>query len=195
MYHVDIKTDVTTEPLTDAVIRNYLKYTGGVTAEHTLITQMVKEARELCEEYTNLSFAQKTLVGYFSKEYMKKYRGVIRLPHGPHSSVTSVYSYDSERSATLLTLNSDYYRRGRQFFDIYVGSTIGETLNEYLLELDYEIEYVAGYGAGSLESLPESLIGTMRELVKTWYHDRGGEEVLTRSAKSKLNKYRKRVWF
>lgn len=194
-----IKTDISEddEPLLhelDGVkyINKFVKYEGDNADELQLIIDLSKSARVICEKFTNLSFAEKTLVVQFEYEYVKKYNYRISLPYGPHSSITTVWYVDTDNNATEMTLGTDYYKFGYKFLDIWFPSIVS-IIDSYIYP-DFRVEYVAGYGIeDSTEDLPENIRLAMAKLVSQWYHNRNESvQTLSDEARRLLYPFRKK---
>jgi len=54
--NIRIKTDLEAEPLTLAVMSQFLKYEDNQTAENTLISSMISSVRTILEQRTGLVF-------------------------------------------------------------------------------------------------------------------------------------------
>jgi uncharacterized phiE125 gp8 family phage protein len=186
---VKVKTDVVTEPLTEATAKNYLKYSGTNVTEIALIASMVRAAREICEQYTGLTFAKKTLQVYFEKDDFSD--NVVILPFNPIDKTSVVVKrVDSEGIETTITKNSDYYLRGNQSVDLQIASFIS-TVGVVNSEVDYLVEYDCGYGiSGKTESLPSGLMLAMEKLLSEWYENREDwMPVLSSSVKKILDQF------
>lgn len=181
MYHVSVKTDSGSEPVTEAVIKNFIKYDESDTTEITLINNLVKSARELLEKLLNASLKSKTYTLQFDYRALDDY--TLRIPYSPIVSVTSVTYYDDEGTDEVYTLNTDYYLRGGQSKEIYLPAV--ETVGYYV------IEYVAGYGGSGVESLPEVIETAICELVKFWYDRVENDFSIPISIRAKVMPYAK----
>lgn len=125
---VEIKTDLTTEPVTVAEMRDYLNIDFG--AWDSLLATLITGARSKMERYTGCTFGTKTLVATF-----QKVADNIDIPYGPIQSITSVKSIDESGVKTTLTAGTDYLVTGNSF----------KNIRFYGIDTPIEIEYVAGY--------------------------------------------------
>lgn len=125
---VEIKTDLTTEPVTVAEMKDYLNIDFG--AWDTLLATLISGARSKMERYTGCTFGTKTLVATF-----QKVADNIDIPYGPIQSITSVKSIDESGVKTNLTAGTDYLVTGNNF----------KNIRFYGINTPIEIEYVAGY--------------------------------------------------
>ena len=169
---VKVKTDVTAEPLSLGVIKNYLKFDDTNIDEVALINTMVKAAREACEKYTGLSFAEKTLYAYFTPDDLNDM--IIDLPYGPIKSRSDISMkwIDQEGTETSMTVNTDFWIRGLNNTEIEV-STVWTTVGVSNTTCDYRAEYICGYGiSGYTEALPSGLLLAMAKQVAEWFENR-----------------------
>lgn len=125
---VEIKTDLTTEPVSVGEMRDYLNIDFG--AWDTLLATLITGARSKMERYTGCTFGTKTLVATF-----QKVADNIDIPYGPIQSITSVKSIDEAGVKTTLTAGTDYLVTGNSFKNIRFHG----------IDTPIEIEYVAGY--------------------------------------------------
>lgn len=168
-----IKTDATSEILAtnkegDGAILQYLKYEDAQADELTLIDNMITEARAHFEKVTGLSFVEKTyqvLFKHDDKPYI--------LPVSPVISVEKVETVDVEGTATELTLNLDYYKKGMYEVEILAdASSIANPFRTSSGKYDLKVEFKAGYGHADTENLPGDLLGAIKKQVKQWYDNR-----------------------
>lgn len=188
-----IKTDISTEPVTQAVAKNYIKYDGSDSTELALITSMIKSARELCEKHTGLVFAEKTIYFFVDPEDLD-YRKRVDIPYYPIISVEAVYSIDDEGTETALTLNTGYYLYGMTQKQVYFPNTIliGVDATEVV---SYRVEYKAGYGHADTEALPEVLKMAILKQTAEWYENRENWiPVLSSEVEKILNNYIETTW-
>jgi len=187
---VRIKTDLTTEPVTSTEAKLFCKVSG--TAEDDLFTILIKSARQAMEEYTQSSFAEKTIHAFWltmPEDYL------FELPYGPVISVDKVYWIDEEGTEEEATLNSDYWVYGDQDAVVKLSTywTSGlKTTNSV------RIEYKAGYGHANTETLPAALKHAILKQIATDYEmreDIGQGGVLTNASKKLASPYRKKLWF
>lgn len=159
MYSVSVKTDSGSEPVTEAVIKNYIKYDESDVTEVALINSLVKGARELIEKYTNLSLKSKTYVLTFKYDAIDDY--VIAVPYGPVVSITSLKFKDDGVDEETLTEDSDYYVHGNQFKELYIVSPVSTGY--------YTLEWESGYGGSDVETLPDVLAKAICKQALKWY--------------------------
>jgi uncharacterized phiE125 gp8 family phage protein len=177
-YEITVSSDVSeaNEPLLkDLSSEDYIKQyiPDDLSGEqYELCKKMCIAAREVCEQFTGLAFAEKTLVGLFSADYVTRRDRRIILPFGPHSSISSIYTVNLEGTESELTLNEGYYKYGNKFLEIEFAQIIG-TVNAITSALDYKVTYVCGYGINkSTPNLPEPLRVAMAQQVGDWWKNR-----------------------
>ena len=146
MRDVWVSTDVSSEPVSSAEAKLFAKIPS--TADDTVVTYLIKAAREAVEQYTGLSLASKTLIAQWNE---LPDDSTIELPYGPVSSVTSVVVVDEDGTETALTTADDeYYDLG--------GIWKRLQINDILLSVErIKVTYVAGYGATNCPTLPSAL--------------------------------------
>lgn len=171
---IKVITDISTEPVTLAVVKNRIKAKYGTDAkEDDEISSMITAARSLIENYCDRTLAQKTIeIFYHADEVMAKR---VRLPAGPHKSIADGYPVRINQSGTetALTLNSDYYKRGNQFWELeFLTSTVNPWSYGGITDDDYEIRLTAGYGITNYtEDLPAGFSEAIKKQVLMWYHN------------------------
>jgi len=84
---VEIITELVSEPVSVAEMRDYLRIT--TTVEDTLISSLITSARMRLEKYANLSFGAKTIQVYWDEVWDWK-----ELPYQPKATITSVKDKD-----------------------------------------------------------------------------------------------------
>jgi len=172
---VEIKviTDLSSEPVTTAIAKNYVKASYGTDAvEEALIASMVKAARQLIEEEADRSLGEKTIDIFFHADEIQAKR--VRLPAGPHGDFTHVKSINQEGTETTLTLNTDYYKRGLQFKELeFLSASVNPWSEGDSVSDDYVVRLVAGYGISeTTEDLPEGFKQAILKQVAEWYVNR-----------------------
>ena len=156
---IRITQDITTEPVTIADVKQFIKFSATDVAETSLIEDMIKGARVYLEQRTGLALAQKTFIEYFNKEYLNSYT----LSIAPIISVDAVAVLDIEEAETAKTLNDGYYLRG-----LYER----ELLIEIAEISQLKVTYKAGYGETETEDLPMDIKQAILRQVLQWYDNR-----------------------
>ena len=138
---VKIVTDLTVEPVTVAEARDYLRIT--TTAEDTLIGELITDARERLEKFTNLSFGAKTL-----KCRWDSIDNWAEIPYQPNASISACVN---DAGVTL-----SYEVRGLEYKYLYCINNTGVT-----------ITYTTGF-----TTLPKALKVAILKEVATSYDNR-----------------------
>jgi uncharacterized phiE125 gp8 family phage protein len=155
------------EPITLAQVKDWLKI--DVTDEDTLLTTLITVARQLCENYTGVSFVQRKVIAIVNNSL-----GSIMLPYGPVAEVTEVQDENGE------VLTTDYYTiEGVEFKRLKLPK------DSYV-----RVEYNAGYTV-----LPQHFKTSLLTQVAYLYEHRGDEYAgqFSPMALQLLKPYR-RVW-
>lgn len=138
---IQIIEDLVSEPVTLQEVRDYLRIT--TTSEDDLLLEMVTDARERLEKFTNLSFGEKTL-----KCRWNALNGWQEIPYQPNAVISACVNDDN----VALT----YEVRGLEYKALYCVNNTGVT-----------ITYTTGF-----TTLPKALkIAIMKE-VATSYENR-----------------------
>ncbi len=155
---VKIKTEPTVEPVTVNDLtdggNNFLKIEFD--EDDTLLTNQIKAARRLAEDYVNRKFITQTLTVYYDEFSME-----VPLPYPPHISITSVKRLLKDTTTTL-TLDTDYFQLGTNTSDFILKDLdlhSGQSL---------EIEYVVGYGAAATD-VPDPIKEAIMRIVAGLY--------------------------
>ena len=175
---VQIKTDLTTEPVTVAEAKTYLNV--DYTSWDTLIGTLISSARTKLEKYTGCTFATKTLVSTF-----QQVSDNIDIPYGPIQSITSVKSIDETGTKTTLTAGKDYLVTGNSF----------KNIRFFGIDTPIEIEYVAGY-----TTLPADLkVSILKQVAMDFEYREGTSDTkmmeLSNSATKLAKPYRRILLF
>lgn len=127
----EITDDLSAEPVTVADVKRHLNLlfdTDGSYSfgdDDTLIEGLITASRKYLEEYTGLSFGEKTIIAVLRNEL-----GEIEIPYGPIVEIVSVKNADGEE----LTADTDYKLQGRKYPKLVCPCA------SYV-----EIEYTAGF--------------------------------------------------
>jgi uncharacterized phiE125 gp8 family phage protein len=175
---VQIKTDLTTEPVTVTEAKTYLNV--DYTSWDTLIGTLISSARTKLEKYTGCTFGTKTLVSTF-----QQVADNIDIPYGPIQSITTVKSIDETGTKTTLTAGKDYLVTGNSF----------KNIRFFGIDTPIEIEYVAGYTA-----LPADLkVSILKQVAMDFEYREGTSDTkmmeLSNSATKLAKPYRRILLF
>jgi uncharacterized phiE125 gp8 family phage protein len=145
-----------------SVIRN-----AATSTEDDLITDMITEAREYCENYQNRAYINQTW-DFYLDEFPDD--GIIKIPRPPLSSVTSITYYDSANA--LQTLSASYYVTDTTSEPGRVCLAYGYTWpTTYDRPGAVIVRFVAGYGAAA-SAVPRRVKNAMRLLIGHRYQNR-----------------------
>jgi uncharacterized phiE125 gp8 family phage protein len=142
-----------TEPLTLNQAKAWMKVT--VDDDDDLITELISEARGVCEDITGLSFVERTVTAELRNDL-----GGVCLPYGPVTAITSMYDSDA------VEITSDNY-------------TIQGDLNKRILNpvsCYLKVIYTAGYYV-----LPKQL-KTALKMQLTWMYTHRGDDIVSEVA-------------
>lgn len=182
------------EPVTLTELKASLRVTG--TAEDTLLTQYISDARELVERITGRKLINQTITAYYTglgenitgqwwsgtrvaHERVLYGTQQIELEFAPVQSITTLHAIESDNSATLIA-STDYY------LDNYDDDMRSRVKPVTILTAGSRIEnnikciYVAGYGT-TAASVPSALRRAVLVLAGMLYSNRGdcGEQCQT----------------
>lgn len=180
----------------ERAIDQFLKYDDKNIEETLLITKMAISAREICEEFLNMSLAEKQIQCHFNNKSVERRNYRVELPYGPVKEIDEVLAIGSDLTETELTLNDGYNIFGNLFLDIQFFKISG-TFQSGTANCDYRVKYTVGYGIdGYTPDLPVAIETAMMKLVYGWYHNRDNWiSVLTSEAEEILMPFRRRAWF
>lgn len=165
--------------LTLAETKNYLKQDyGTLTVEDTLIKDMIQSARVWIEQWIGQSIIKKTITAYTQDEIE-----YFVLPMSPVNAVTTVHRIALDGTATLLTLNTDYYSIGLTSITICmypVWATSGGAI------VGLKVVYDA-----YMSEVPKALKDACLALVSNMYFNRGADSGMPASVIDILKPFRK----
>jgi uncharacterized phiE125 gp8 family phage protein len=159
-------TPPATEPVTLAELKAHARITG--TQDDTLLTGLLKAARQWCEHYTRRAFIHQVWELALSAAPSKE---SVNLPRAPLAEILSVRLYDEEDQPTDWISNNYYAdtlaQPGRLVLrDGAVWPDFARCANGMV------ITYRAGYG-DSAENVPEAIKLAIKQLALHWYEYRG----------------------
>ena len=189
MAGISVITDTTTEPLTTAYVRDYLRVDD--TIDNTIIDNLIKSARILTENYTGRTLCNKTLklsVDFVNELDHDLWEGMrvapdlalkqnyITLPQSPVSSITHIKYYDNSDNATTYASTKYYLDSVRVPARVVLRN--GEQWPTGLRVANgIEITYVAGFGANATD-VPEAMRLAVSQLVAYLYENRGDMDAM-----------------
>ncbi len=159
-----ITSQPVTEPITLAEARSQLR-AESETFDDTFITELIKEARSICEGYCNRVFITQTW-----RQNESRFGAYIDLAVSPVISVTSVKYVDTaEVQQTLPTANYQVDLLS-DTGSIFEGVSAGFPSISSLTINPIEIIYVCGYGAAS--AVPVQIKRAIKLMVTHLYENR-----------------------
>ena len=189
MAGISVITDTTTEPLTTAYVRDYLRVDD--TIDNTIIDNLIKSARILTENYTGRTLCNKTLklsVDFVNELDHDLWEGMrvapdlalkqnyITLPQSPVSSITHIKYYDDSDNPTTYASTKYYLDSVRVPARVVLRN---RELSPTGLRVanGIEITYVAGFGANATD-VPEAMRLAVSQLVAYLYENRGDMDAM-----------------
>jgi len=165
---VRIKTDITSEILSAADVKPYIKYEDSDADEIIVIDDMIKTVRTHLENRTGSSFAERTYEIFFKAD-----ESPFILPVYPIISVDKVETVDYQGTKAELELNSGYYKAGLYEVNIIASlSAANNPFSESESSYNLLVTCKAGYGHEDTEILPKDIIGAIKTQVFQWYENR-----------------------
>ena len=192
MIQVKTVTDVTTELISKAQAKLWLKIESGDTDDDDIITALIIAARIAAEQYCNRSFCTKTLELWTDEVVGSSYE--LELLYPPHQSITSVYTLDVEEAETELTLNKDYYKKGLTEFILQINNPIFNNVFGQLAA-QIKVKYVAGYLQTGAFQCPVEVVSCMKTIIANNYEFREDFQetsiaLIPQDVKMRLNPFR-----
>ena len=160
----------TTEPVTLAYAKLHLRV--DITDDDTLITNLIKAAREYAETYCARSFVQHTY-----RADLANFADLMELPLGPVQSVTSIKYYDTASPSVLQTLASTVYAVNKNC----ITRTYGQSWESVAYRPDaVQITYQTGYSdlaspEDTIASIPQAVVVAILLLIGDYYENREGQ--------------------
>lgn len=153
-------TDAATEPVSASEFKTFARIDG--TDEDTLITSLLKTARQMAEDYCERSFITQTW-----KLYGNNFPTEILLPRGKAISVTSIkYSVSTALDSTFTEFNSSLQN---DIGVIVPQESWPDTESEFPNSL--EIIYTTGYGANASD-VPEAIKTAIKIITADLFENR-----------------------
>ena len=158
-------TAPTTEPLTTAEAKDHLRVTH--TDDDTDIDSIVETARVWAEKETERAFITQTW-DFFLDDFPAD--GIIRLPHPPLASVTTVKYTDEDATTSTFSSSKYYVDTAAEPGRVYLNKNQTWPTDSLRVRNGVEVRFVAGYGAAS--AVPATAKHLIRLLVGHWYDNR-----------------------
>lgn len=162
-------TEITSGPsqyaLTTAEVKDFLRINDNY--DDLYIDLLIGAVQEQVERYMGLDTTLRT-----RRSYWMRTGGMIRLPYGPHGSVTSVVSRDDDNVDTTLTAGTDYLVQGMKFKDIRLLQPTGSQIL---------VTYESGHAV-----VPSAIKGAMLQEISLQYKNRQDPNTPARTSVNNL---------
>lgn len=157
-----------TEPVTLAEMKNFLIISSDETAFDTIITMLIKTARQQLETFLNISLIPKTITARFQND-----AGYMELPFAaPTITINSAVDDDGN------TINSDNYSLKGSAFCGYSKTPTPQNNFYSPCNLIVTVNYSVGYGTNGLPTDLKTLI--MQQT--SWLYEHRGDELINQLA-------------
>ena len=177
-------TEPATEPVTLEEVKADLKM-DDIDTDDSLLTELIKVAREACENYTERKFIDTVI-----NEYFDIFGDNLELSLCPVSSITEVYYYNTSGVDTELTAANYQADLVSERSKIY--SKIGESFPSIQDEKinPIRVRYTVGYGSAASD-VPSPIKKAIRLKVGDMYKNPEDRvDTLSMLSKALLNQYR-----
>lgn len=154
-----VVSQIGVEPISLDEAKQYLRV--DFADDDTLITSLIKTAREYCEQILNASLVEKRYEYYLDKFPLENY---IKIPKPPLTAVESVTIKDSEGIENSF---NDYVVVENEFEESKILATNGWPNIELYPANSIKITYTAGYS-----TVPEPIKMAVLLLISHWYENR-----------------------
>jgi len=192
MIQLKIITDVTTELISKAQAKLWLKIEEGDTADDAIVEALIIGARIAAEQYCNRTFCTKTLELWIDEVVGSSYE--LELPYPPHQSIISVMSLDAKEVETELTLNKDYYKKGLTAFILQINNPLFNNIfGQSAAQI--KVKYVAGYLQTGAFQCPQMVVDCMKSIIANNYEFREDFQetsiaLIPQDVKTRLNPFK-----
>ena len=186
-----LQTSATTDPLSYAEIRDYLRLDDGV--DEQLLITLLKMSVDFVEKYTGRALINRTLnlfIDGIDEIDMPLWEGVkigpdislrkryIELPTPPVQSVSSITYFNDDDTETTFASSKYYLDNAREPARVYLRD--GEAFPTGLrIANAMKVVYVAGYGVNRTD-VPEAIKMAMLQIIAFNYEHRGDFEGVIR---------------
>lgn len=161
--------------LTTAEAKTHLKV--DVSADDTLIDNLITAATQSCEIFTNRYFTDTVVT-----QYSDNWNGINNLYKSPVSSITHIKYYDSDDS--LQTWASSEYILDSSYQPARIALAVDKSFPSLSDRINaVEVKYTVGYGS-SASDVPQAIRQAVLLCVGNWYQNR--QSVVTGTIASEL---------
>ncbi len=174
--YVKLITPSTTEPFTIEEIKLYLRVEGN--EEDSLIGDLIKNAREYAENFTNRVIMPATYEAVLSySDYQRLY---VDIPTSPIIELQTIKYFDGTEVEQNFLIDNDFNLDSyREPYRIKFINSITESTKLYPVR----ITFIAGYEIGKI---PGNIKMAMRYLIAKWYEYR--EDFTVKNGFSEVDK-------
>jgi hypothetical protein len=197
-----VTTDSTVEAVSLQDVKDYMRI--DTTDDDSVISSMLKAARQIAEKYTATSFVTKTVTltldrfkggmefegGTYTLPISEVYGGdgdSVDLPLGPIQSVTSVTTYNDANTSAVFSSGNYYLDSAGERIVLNFGQVWPVDLRD---RAAVEVVYVAGYGSLAT-AVPEPIRLAIMQLTDKMYQSRSALCELPCDCKALLDPYRR----
>lgn len=161
-----VVTPASTLPFTTAYVKTWLKIPSSVTAEDTIVDNLIKSAVSVAENKTGRALLTQTIEEYYDCYPLC---GIFDLSVAPIQSITSI-SYLS--GGSYVTWNSSNYNTDVVTEPCRIIAKSTASIPAYDLQTPnvWKIVYVAGYSSADL--IPQNIIQGMLQKIAFHYENR-----------------------
>lgn len=164
-------------PVSVAEAKVHARIDADYTDEDTYISTLIKSAWRLLEKEANISILERTVRAEF-----KDYGLSIKLPYGPVSSISNVYSVENEEVDEISNTSYGLVSDRLELTTLPCGSIL-------------RVDYVTGNADAA--SVPAAVKIAIMQCVAHWYEHRGDQGTIPTSALFTISGYSKNTanWF
>lgn len=166
--YINLKTKATTTPVSTTQMRSWLRTDAE---EDTFIRRLLLSATNRFEKYTGRTLSLTTYEVYYdSIDLINRFnRDIIRTPHRPISSITSISYFDSDDAEQSMTVDVDYHFITGDH-EIRIDKDFSPTSIRDHRSL--KMVYIAGFSV-----YPDDIIRSLEMYTTFLYEHRGDEEI------------------
>ncbi|MBS1348321.1 MAG: hypothetical protein HP052_02455 [Firmicutes bacterium] len=158
-----IVAEPTTEPVTLAEVKLFLRLLPDDTSEDDFISGLIAAAREYCENFTGRALATQTIM-----LYLDSIPSEVEVPMPPLQSVDKIEVIDADKAGHELIADTDYMIDSGEISSIIFTASAQEVAAHLYPINPVQITCTVGYDA----DIPVGIKQAMLLLVAHWYENR-----------------------